>query len=163
MKIGCKLAKTFGSLVSWPDVLTASPILVNSILLSFCLMSGNSFPTCAWIMRDPRAARESSPCTGEIANSWGGEAVLWTHWPPSSWGACWLEDNRAPLPRRPPPRLPGQQSPCPPLPPQHPSHSISCPHSLPVQLHRPSVCKSISQRAYLSCYICENFAWPATF
>ena len=36
---------------SWPMVLAvppSSPILINSILLSFCLVFGNSFPTCAW-------------------------------------------------------------------------------------------------------------------
>ena len=36
--------------LSWSTVLTASPTLINFILLSFCLMSGNSFPTHAWIM-----------------------------------------------------------------------------------------------------------------
>ena len=34
--------------VSWPTVLTVSPTLINFILLSFCLVSGNSFPTRAW-------------------------------------------------------------------------------------------------------------------
>ena len=34
--------------MSRPAVLTASLTLINSILLSFCLMSGNSFPTRAW-------------------------------------------------------------------------------------------------------------------
>jgi len=36
---------------SWPILLavpTSSPTLINSILLSFCLMFGNSFPICAW-------------------------------------------------------------------------------------------------------------------
>ena len=32
--------------LSWSTVLTASPTLINFISLSFCLMSGNSFPTC---------------------------------------------------------------------------------------------------------------------
>ena len=36
-----------GSPLSWPAVLTESPILINFISLSFCLMSGNSFPTHA--------------------------------------------------------------------------------------------------------------------
>ena len=36
--------------LSWSTVLTASPTLINFILLSFCLMSGNSFPTHAWTM-----------------------------------------------------------------------------------------------------------------
>ena len=36
---------------SWPILLavpTSSPTLINSILLSFCLVFGNSFPICAW-------------------------------------------------------------------------------------------------------------------
>ena len=45
IKIGCWTAKTFGSPLSWPTVLTACPTRTNFILLS-CLMSGNSFPTC---------------------------------------------------------------------------------------------------------------------
>ena len=36
-----------GSHLGWPAVLTVSPILINFISLSFCLISGNSFPTCA--------------------------------------------------------------------------------------------------------------------
>ena len=36
-----------GSPLNWPAVLTASPTLIRFILFSFCLMSGNSFPTCA--------------------------------------------------------------------------------------------------------------------
>ena len=39
-----------GSLLSWPAVLIASPTVINFILLSCCLMSGNSFPTCAQTM-----------------------------------------------------------------------------------------------------------------
>ena len=31
--------------LSWPTVLTTSPILIIFMSLSFCLMSGNSFPT----------------------------------------------------------------------------------------------------------------------
>ena len=34
-----------GSPLSWSAGLTASPTLINFISLSFCLMSGNSFPT----------------------------------------------------------------------------------------------------------------------
>ena len=34
--------------LSWPTVLTLSPILINFISLSFCIMSGNSFPTYTW-------------------------------------------------------------------------------------------------------------------
>ena len=37
--------------LSWPAVLTASSILINFIFLSFCLMSGNSFPTRAQTTR----------------------------------------------------------------------------------------------------------------
>ena len=37
-----------GSPLSWPAVLTASPTLINFISLSFCLMSGNFFPTRSW-------------------------------------------------------------------------------------------------------------------
>ena len=37
--------KGFGSLLSQLTVLTVSPTLINFISLSFCLMSGNSFPT----------------------------------------------------------------------------------------------------------------------
>ena len=37
-----------GSPLSQPAVLTASPTLINFILLSYCLMSGNSFPNRAW-------------------------------------------------------------------------------------------------------------------
>ena len=37
--------------LSWPAVLTASPILINFISLSVCLMSGNSFPTRAQTTR----------------------------------------------------------------------------------------------------------------
>ena len=33
-----------GSPLSWPAVLTASPTLMTCILLSFCLLSGNSSP-----------------------------------------------------------------------------------------------------------------------
>ena len=33
--------KRVGSPLSWPAVLTVSPTLINFILLSFCLMSGN--------------------------------------------------------------------------------------------------------------------------
>ena len=32
--------------LSWPAVLTVSPTLINLISLSFCLLLGNSFPTC---------------------------------------------------------------------------------------------------------------------
>ena len=38
------------SLLNWPAVLTASHIQINFISLSFCLMSGNSFPTRAQTM-----------------------------------------------------------------------------------------------------------------
>ena len=37
--------------LSWPALLTASPILINFISLSVCLMSGNSFPTRAQTTR----------------------------------------------------------------------------------------------------------------
>ena len=39
-----------GSPLSWLTVLTVSPTLINFISLSFCLMSGNSFPTRAQTM-----------------------------------------------------------------------------------------------------------------
>ena len=39
--------KGVGSPLSWPAVLTVSPTLINCISLSFCLTSGNSFPTHA--------------------------------------------------------------------------------------------------------------------
>ena len=32
------------------EQLTLSPALINSILPSFCLVSGNYFPTCTWTM-----------------------------------------------------------------------------------------------------------------
>ena len=44
IKIGSKPTKGVGSPLSWPTILNASPVLINSILLSFCLMSRNSFP-----------------------------------------------------------------------------------------------------------------------
>ena len=40
------LMKGVHPLLSQPAVLTVSPTLINSILLQFCLTSGNSFPTC---------------------------------------------------------------------------------------------------------------------
>ena len=43
-----KWTKDPGSPLSWPAILTASPTLINFISLSFCLMSGNSFPIRAW-------------------------------------------------------------------------------------------------------------------
>ena len=36
--------------LSWPTILTVSPTLINFISLSFCLMSGNPFPTCTQTM-----------------------------------------------------------------------------------------------------------------
>ena len=39
--------------LSWPAVLTVSPSLINFISLSFCLMSGNSFPTQAQTRTPP--------------------------------------------------------------------------------------------------------------
>ena len=47
-KRGLRTPFNISSPLSWPTVLTASPILMNFIFLSFCLMSGNSFPTHAW-------------------------------------------------------------------------------------------------------------------
>ena len=41
------------SLELGPAVLTASPILINFGLLSFCPVSGNSFPTCACTKTPP--------------------------------------------------------------------------------------------------------------
>ena len=49
-KSGLRTPIHVGSPLSWPAVLTASPILINFISLSFCLMSGNSFPTRTQIM-----------------------------------------------------------------------------------------------------------------
>ena len=43
IEIGCKPTKGVGSPLSWPTVLNASPVLINSILLSFCLVSRTSF------------------------------------------------------------------------------------------------------------------------
>ena len=43
-----------GSPLSWPTVLAASPALINFISLSFCLVSGNSFPTHDRTMRSTK-------------------------------------------------------------------------------------------------------------
>ena len=46
-KSGLRTPFSVGSPLSWPAVLTVSLTLINFISLSFCLMSGNSFPTHA--------------------------------------------------------------------------------------------------------------------
>ena len=63
-----------GSPLSWPALLTASPTLIDFISLSFCLMSGNSFPTRTQTMtysstnyslrkaKDPPVTPQSRPC-----------------------------------------------------------------------------------------------------
>ena len=43
-------AKGFGSPLSWPTVLTVSPALINFVVFSFYLTSGNSFPTLTQTM-----------------------------------------------------------------------------------------------------------------
>ena len=82
-----------GSLLSRPPVLAASPTLINSILLSFCLISGNSFPACAQTttpgytrhVREGRTAdcRGSGRCAGIAAHSpspaWSPEGHLTHH------------------------------------------------------------------------------------
>ena len=50
-----------GSPLSQPTVLTASPTLINCVLLSFCLMSGNSFPTRAWTVTFTTSATWEAP------------------------------------------------------------------------------------------------------
>ena len=45
IKISDQFSKGVGFPLSWLAVLTASPTLINCIPLSFCLMSGNAFPT----------------------------------------------------------------------------------------------------------------------
>ena len=53
--------------LSFPGVLTVSPTLINFILLSFCLISGNSFPT------HTRTRTELSWCWENVAfYGWAG-------------------------------------------------------------------------------------------
>ena len=49
-KSGRRTLLNVSSPLSWSTVLKASPTLINCILFSFCLLSGNSFPTHAWTM-----------------------------------------------------------------------------------------------------------------
>ena len=52
IKIGYQPAKGVSSPLSQLTVLTVSPTLINFILLSFCLIFGNSFPTHAQTMTE---------------------------------------------------------------------------------------------------------------
>ena len=45
VKVGQRSLFNVSFPLSWPAILTVSPILINFISLSFCLMSGNPFPT----------------------------------------------------------------------------------------------------------------------
>ena len=55
--------------LSWPPVLTSSPVLTNSILCSFCLMSGNSFPSHTQTMTCMTPFSPQSVLLSDVASS----------------------------------------------------------------------------------------------